>query len=380
MWNDRGPPFVASKVLLVLAATLLVTGCERATELAFTSPPELEQLDPPLREAVQQQLARLCGSAGRLKLLGGPDSVAEARHLEHGQQVYERNCAQCHGSGGDGAGPAAQYLSPRPRDYRKGVFKFNSTGYGNKPRREDLLRTVSQGVVGTSMPSFERLPKNDLEAVVDYVMALSRRGELETLLILQADGDGELSAETADELAQIVVDQWRAAGNETVEPATKEPPFDADSVAMGKEIFQKRECYKCHGRDGRGGLAGGIEVGKDAWGQTTAAADLTSGMLHGGHRPLDVYRRIYAGINGTPMPEFKNLLANEPESVWHLTHYILDLADQRRRGVQIPLGAASGGGAAEQPPAGRSGAEPDDASSPVEPSASEDAPIGAPAP
>jgi len=62
-------------------------------------------------------------------------------------------------------------------------------------------------------------------------------------------------------------------------------------------------------------------------------------MLHGGAQPIDVYRRIYAGINGTPMPAFKDLLANEPDSVWHLTHYVLDLANQRRRGVQIPLGA-----------------------------------------
>lgn len=380
---NNGRPAWPVQTLLALAAILLAAGCERGTETTWVAPPELKKLDPPLKAAVEKELTRLCGSPGQLKLLGSTaaDSAAEARHLRQGEQVYRRNCEQCHGVQGDGAGLAAQYLTPRPRDYRKGVFKFNSTGYGNKPRRDDLLRIVRQGIVGTSMPSFQRLTKSDLEAVVDYVIALSRRGELQALLILQADSDGELPDGAADELADVVVGQWRAAAEETVEPVTKEPPFDAASVAAGKEIFLKRECFKCHGRDGRGGLAGGIEVGKDAWGNVTAAADLTSGMLHGGHRPIDVYRRIYCGINGTPMPEFKNLLADEPDSFWHLTHYVLHLADQRRRGVQIAAGAMAAGSVA--PPQSAAQPEPENppAKSPATPEASppDETPGGAPA-
>lgn len=338
---NRSPARARAGAACALAALALwAAGCERGRQAQFVSAPEIADLEPELQEAVRQQLDRLCGTPARPKSLSGP--AGDERHLQHGAEVYTRNCAQCHGASGDGEGPAAQYLSPRPRDYRKGVFKFNSTGYGNKPRREDLVRIVQQGIVGTSMPSFDRMPKRDLDAAVDYVMALSQRGELETLLIMQAESDGELTDEMADELAEIVVDQWRSAADLIVEPATKAPRFDAESVAAGAEIFQKRECFKCHGRDGRGGLAGGIEVGRDAWGQVTAAADLTSGMLRGGQEPIDVYRRIYAGINGTPMPAFKDLLADEPEAVWHLTHYVLHLADQRRRGVQIPLAKSSG--------------------------------------
>ena len=344
------PPGRARRgAMMLLCVAALAAGCERAAEVHFVTAPELAALDKALAQAVQEQLERLTGRPAAVKLLGA-DSV-DIRHLQRGAELYTQNCAQCHGTSGDGAGPAAQYLTPRPRDYRKGIFKFNSTGYGNKPSREDLLRTVRQGVTGTSMPSFDRLPPSDLEAVVDYVLALTHRGELETLLALQADSDGELTKETADELAKTIVDQWHLSRDTLVEPASKEPVFDQASIDAGKEIFQKRECFKCHGRDARGGLAGGIEVGKDAWGQVAAAADLTSGMLHGGAQPVDVYRRIYAGINGTPMPAFKDLLANEPDSVWHLTHYVLDLANQRRRGVQIPLGAAAANPApADAPP------------------------------
>lgn len=330
---------IRRRTMLLLCVAALAAGCERAAPVQFVSSPEVAALDEPLAQAVHEQLVRLTGRPMSVKLLG--DDSVDSRHLQRGEQLYERNCAQCHGVSGDGAGPAAKYLTPRPRDYRRGIFKFNSTGYGNKPNRDDLLRTVRHGVTGTSMPSFDRLPPRDLEAVVDYVLALTHRGELEMLLALQADSDGELTPETADELAQSVIDQWRFSHDQIVEPASKEPVFDQASIAAGKEIFQKRECFKCHGRDARGGLAGGIEVGKDAWGQVAAAADLTSGMLHGGAQPIDVYRRIYAGINGTPMPAFKDLLADEPDAVWHLTHYVLDLGDQRRHGVQIPLGAAA---------------------------------------
>ena len=40
-----------------------------------------------------------------------------------------------------------------------------------------------RGVIGTSMPSFRSVPKRDLDAVLEYVLALTHRGELEQLLI-----------------------------------------------------------------------------------------------------------------------------------------------------------------------------------------------------
>ena len=313
-------------------------------------------LDPEMQTAVEKELRKRCGTPDDLKLLGG--TPEEEQQLKRGAAVYRHYCQQCHGVTGDGDGPAAAYLTPRPRDYRRGIFKFTSTPYGSKPRREDLLRTIEHGVTGTSMPSFRLLPKRDLEAVLDYVLALTHRGELEQQLIVQADAEGELNDEAVDELVQGIIDRWKSARDNVVEPETKMPPVTEASIAAGAAVFQKRECFKCHGRDGRGGLAGGIEVGNDAWGRKDPAADLTSGMLHGGQAPLDVYRRISSGINGTPMPAFKESFANEPEAIWQLTQYVLSLANQRRRGVQFPKSAVATaaeakpeGDKAESPPA-----------------------------
>lgn len=76
-------------------------------------------------------------------------------------------------------------------------------------------------------------------------------------------------------------------------------------------------------------------MGVDAWGNPTKAADLTSGMLRGGTDPLDIYRHIDAGINGTPMPSFHASLEKEPETIWNLVGYVLEVADSRRLG-KIP--------------------------------------------
>ena len=65
-----------------------------------------------------------------------------------------------------------------------------------------------------------------------------------------------------------------------------------------------------------------VEVGMDSWGNKAAAADLSSGMFRGGGRPIDIYRRISSGINGTPMPAFEKLFQDNPDAIWHLVHFI----------------------------------------------------------
>ena len=84
---------------------------------------------------------------------------------------------------------------------------------------------------------------------------------------------------------------------------------------------------------------GNVEVGKDAWGFEGAAADLSSGMFRGGDRPVDIYRRIYSGINGTPMPAFNKTFADDPDKIWYLVHFIKETGNRRRQG-KPPLSEA----------------------------------------
>ena len=52
-------------------------------------------------------------------------------------QLFNRHCAACHGPKGDGQGPAAYLLSPKPRDFTSGTYKFRSTPSGSPPTDGD---------------------------------------------------------------------------------------------------------------------------------------------------------------------------------------------------------------------------------------------------
>lgn len=310
-----------------LAAVLLVVamGCERQ-RTTYPVSEAVAELDREVQEQVQDQLRTYCGTLETPKLLGDDD--VDEDWLRHGREVYERRCQQCHGLTGDGNGIAAAYMFPRPRNYRRGIFKFTSTPYGAKPLRDDLIRTIDRGVTGTSMPSFDRLPKEDLEAVADYVLVLTHRGELEGELVIEAENEDAIDPNYVPDFVDGILGQWEAARTQIVRPLTPQPELTIERASAGRAAFLTKGCSKCHGEDGRGRTKD--NVGEDVWGETTFAADLTSGMLHGGQDPEDIYRRIYAGINGTPMPSFAQALASEPDTIWDLVAYVLYVADRRR--------------------------------------------------
>jgi mono/diheme cytochrome c family protein len=316
------------------AAILAICGCHRAPQPEFQSSTQVQALKPELQEQVRKVLDQNCGTAERPKLMGAEDVSAD--HLLHGREVYLFRCVHCHGVTGDGQGEAAKWLNPRPRDYRRGRFKFTSTPFDTKPLRSDLARTIRAGIPGTSMPSFNLLPAQDIEAVIDYVLVLTHRGELEFQLAGEAEASEELAPDVVTELVGSVLAPWKEAQSNASQPLSAQPVFTAEHVALGKKAFLTRGCSKCHGEDGRGqtpeNLRGDL---KDFWGHPTKAADLTSGLLHGGHRPEDVYRRIFNGISGTPMPSFQTNLGSEPDTFWNLVSYVLYVSNRRRAG-EIP--------------------------------------------
>src|SRR5262249_60483328 len=98
--------------------------------------------------------------------------------LALGRDIYSARCIGCHGENGDGNGPAATFLSPRPRNFTRGDFKFRTTRSGSLPTRGDLYRTVPRGVRWTAMPSSHELPDKARIAVVPFINSFSRLWKL----------------------------------------------------------------------------------------------------------------------------------------------------------------------------------------------------------
>lgn len=353
---------------------LLGVGCSRMPESAFKLRAEAEKLEVPAKHAAQvaAYLANFHGTPANPRMAVVDESAVEKAlaisegaaepkdaskttkppvdgfyaiagadapgfdRLALGREVYTKQCAGCHGTTGDGQGPAGAYLNPPPRDYRNGVFKFTSTPRGSKPRREDLRRILKYGAKGTSMPPFRFLPEEEIDAVLDYVQVLASRGELEIALLREAENEldesDDFDPEVVAEYVTDIAESWENAENEIVRPITVNPPRTPETVHAGAVAFADLYCVKCHGTNARGSKS--ADVGQDIWGRTAYPADLTMGMLHGGRRPIDIYRRIYSGINGTPMPSSKDpntAIGETPEQrsdrIWHLVHFVTSVIE-----------------------------------------------------
>ncbi|MCE9630338.1 MAG: cytochrome c [Planctomycetia bacterium] len=361
------------------------TGCSRVADTSYALRADTEKLDLPAKHKAQiaEYLAMFHGTPANPRM-ALPDPAAESGaeapaakagavaaaipridkpgydrlHLRRGHEAYMNQCAGCHGPTGDGKGPAGPYLNPPPRDYRNGVFKFTSTPRGSKPRREDLRRILKYGAKGTSMPAFRFLSDEDTEAVIDYVQVLASRGQLEIDLIREATDelseDDDFDPETVADFVQEISDSWDRAESELVRPITVNPPRTPETIHAGAVAFAELYCVKCHGPNARGSKS--ADVGQDIWGRTAYPANLAMGMLHGGRRPIDIYRRIYSGINGTPMPSSKDpntAIGETPEQrsdrIWNLVHFITaviennEVPDDAQRAIDDTLRAVAGG-------------------------------------
>ena len=139
--------------------------------------PAAYQPAPEIGSAIQATLLEQFGTPAA-PAVKGADPARNAAILR-GSRAYRVNCMYCHGMNGDGAGPSAANYDPRPRDYRRGEFKWKSTLANSKPLRRDLKRTLAEGVPGTSMPPFKLLADDQLDDLVEYVAFLAERGETE---------------------------------------------------------------------------------------------------------------------------------------------------------------------------------------------------------
>ncbi|MBI3108144.1 MAG: c-type cytochrome [Candidatus Rokubacteria bacterium] len=97
---------------------------------------------------------------GRAEAQAAPPSETPER-LARGKAVYVKRCLACHGEKGDGKGPVAPYLEPRPRDFVAASFKLRTTESGEPPTDEDLFRVVTRGVPGTAMAGWTTLSEQE---------------------------------------------------------------------------------------------------------------------------------------------------------------------------------------------------------------------------
>src|SRR5262249_55364457 len=102
-----------------------------------------------------------------------PQRQVEVASVSRGQRLYQNQCAFCHGDKGDGAGPAARFLYPKPRNFSEGKFRIVST-VNQKPSDDDLFHVISRGMPGSAMFPFGHLSESDRRELVAHVRKVMR--------------------------------------------------------------------------------------------------------------------------------------------------------------------------------------------------------------
>jgi len=150
--------------------------------------------------------AVLNANPARARRRGAFPRLAASNDLVRGQQVYERNCAACHGERGEGDTPGAAGLHPRPVNLTEQEYTLDRLSF-----------SLWNGVAGTAMPAWRELGVDDLSAVARVVRNFH-----------------------------------------SVQP---EPSIPAPVLALGERVYAAR-CAQCHGEmgDGNGSSAGQFPV------------------------------------------------------------------------------------------------------------------------
>jgi mono/diheme cytochrome c family protein len=250
-------------------------------------------------------------------------------HSQKAKTDYRRYCAGCHGDLGDGNGENAVWLDPKPRDFSMAIFKCRSTLTGTLPTDEDLFNTIGRGVTNSNMPVWSTFTDQQKADLVAYIKTFSPRWEKEK------------------------------PGDPINIPA--EPPVTIDSIAHGKYLFTKLECWKCHGPQGKGDgpSASTLTDSKD---QPIRPYNFASGSddsrFKCGSTNHDIYKIFMTGVDGTPMPSFADTI--QPNDAWDLVHFLRTLQVNRHSKENDVLKAAGGNIPAyvekpSPPPAGQSG-------------------------
>jgi mono/diheme cytochrome c family protein len=217
-----------------------------------------------------------------------------------GKQIYEANCAECHGSQGDSKGfvcfsttveKSGRQIVTYSRDFTAGVFKFRTTSTGCLPLEEDLEGTLKKGIAPSFMPSFEDFSAQQTADVLAHVMTFSERWEEE---------------DPCDPIP-ILKPYWVGS------PA---------SVKRGQEVYKQMKCWECHGDTGKGDGTKSHEL-KDDFERKIVPFDFTTGELKRGTSPEAIYITFSSGLDGSGMPSYEDSLNEEDR--WHLVSHTLSL-------------------------------------------------------
>ncbi|GAB4474196.1 MAG: hypothetical protein Kow0088_10080 [Anaerolineales bacterium] len=141
--------------------------------------------------------------------------------IEQGAQLYQENCAACHGAEGKGDGQQAENLPKPPTNFTDLAFGASKSGF-------DIYSSIVLGVP-PAMPAFgEKLSDDDRWAIVAYLQSLTFTKALETLA--ETSVEATLPAPVTAETTTTALPTPAATGEAT----PQEQPATGKGVIRGQ--------------------------------------------------------------------------------------------------------------------------------------------------
>jgi cytochrome c oxidase cbb3-type subunit 2 len=227
-------------------------------------------------------------------------------HARNAQGTYRRYCVGCHGKQGDGEGENAQWIDPKPRDFTLARYKCRSTPTGTLPTDQDLYDSIGRGLNASNMPSWNTLTRQERADLVAFVKHFSAR--------------------------------WQNEKPGTPISIPPQPEATADRINNGRELYQKLQCWKCHGLDGRSKGPDAATLADDQDRPIKPFNFVEESRFKCGATNADLYKIFMTGLDGTPMPAYIDTV--KPEEAWDLVFYLRTLQPLRTREKQIQMSSS----------------------------------------
>ena len=226
-------------------------------------------------------------------------------HAKDAAMTYRRYCVVCHGPLGDGEGESAKWfeppLYPKPRNFTLAIFECRSTPTGTLPTDEDLYNTIARGIDRSNMPPWNTLTKQERADLVAWLKHYSPR--------------------------------WQSEKPGPPIEIPKEPEITADRVKAGQDVFNRVQCWKCHGVDGRGTGPSASTLQDDLGRPILPYNFVDAGRFKCGTTDADLYKIFMTGLDGSPMPSFADNI--KPDEAWDLVFYLRSLQSTPSKARQL---------------------------------------------
>lgn len=179
-------------------SVIQIAQSEKVFQGSQTIVPELKQLRKLVFEKAPEEKIRKVVDRIKAQVFltsGLQQAPKKWPNLQHGKELYSKNCVQCHGVNGHGDGPSSGSLEPKASNFLDTKNEFISPF--------QFFNAIRLGVPGTAMASFGQLSEIETWDLAFYLASFRHQGKNSAGLLTHPWTMEQVASLSDDELSRI---------------------------------------------------------------------------------------------------------------------------------------------------------------------------------